>query len=179
MKNRIKAFETVLYGADKKKDWSKTTWTSWGQGGVDDWSTYLDPASAVDYYLAREFSKDNDADFYRSNFFYTSNVNVADPSAPGFTKFFMGPIWDFDRSAGAHDPNGTNVEKPTGWWIRGNGSPNHDTNKIHWFTRISKDPRFLKALDERWAAKKSVFAAASDDGSALRHEGGPHRARRR
>ncbi len=77
------------------------------------------------------------------------------------------PIWDFDRSAGAHDPNGTNVEKPTGWWVRGNGSPNHDTNKIHWYTRISKDPRFLKALDERWSAKQSVFEAASDDGSAF------------
>jgi hypothetical protein len=167
MKNRIKHFQTVLYGADKKKDWSTTTWTTWGQGGTNDWSTYLDPASAVDYYLAREFTKDNDADFYRSNFFYTGNVFNDTPGTTGFTKFFMGPIWDFDRSAGAKNPAGsTSISSPTGWWIRGNGSQNHDTNKIHWFTRISKDPRFLKALDERWAAKKGAFAAVFDDGSA-------------
>lgn len=167
MKKKIRNFETVLYGADEKKDWSKVHYGSLAP--EDDWQTYLDLDSAVDYYLAREFTKDNDADFYRSNFFYTNDV---DPDSPD--KLFMGPIWDFDRSAGSHDPSSTNIEKPTGWWARGDGSKNHNTNKIHWFTRIAKDPRFLKALHDRWAAKKQLFAAVGPSGvsDAVKELGG-------
>ena len=131
----------VPYGADNKKDWSKVHYSTLQP--QDDWQTYLDLNSAVDYYLAREYSKDNDADFYRSNFFYTNNV---DPTSSD--KFFMGPIWDFDRSAGAKPGGGsTTITEPTGWWIRGQGSQNHDTNSRHWFTLIAKDPRrFRKPL---------------------------------
>lgn len=158
MKTKIRNFETVLYGVDGKKDWSKVHYATLAP--QDDWMTYLDLNSAVDYYLTREFTKDNDADFYRSNFFYTNNVDPASPD-----KFFMGPIWDFDRSAGAKPAGGsTTISEPTGWWMRGNGSQNHDTNSIHWFTRIAKDPRFLKALHERWAAKKTAFDNVSPGG---------------
>jgi hypothetical protein len=48
--------------------------------------------------------------------------------------------------------------------MRGNGSNEHDTNKIHWYTRIAKDPRFLDALEARWAEKRSVFAEAGRPG---------------
>lgn len=158
MKTKIKNFEKVLYGADGKKDWSKVNYSTLAP--QDDWMTYLDLKSAVDYYLTREFTKDNDADFYRSNFFYTNNVDPASPD-----KFFMGPIWDFDRSAGAKPAGGsTTITEPTGWWMRGNGSQNHDTNKIHWFTRITKDPRFLKALYDRWAVTKSFYDGVSPEG---------------
>ncbi len=165
MKTKIKNFENVLYGVDGKKDWSTVHYSTLAP--QDDWMSYLDLNSAVDYYLAREFTKDNDADFYRSNFFYTNNVdpNSVDPTNPNDPdKFFMGPIWDFDRSAGAKPAGDTSVTLPTGWWVRGNGSPNHDTNKIHWFTRIAKDPRFLKALHDRWAAKKAAFEAVGPTG---------------
>jgi hypothetical protein len=157
MKTKIKNFEKVLYGTDGKKDWSKVHYSTLAP--QDDWMTYLDLNSAVDYYLTREFTKDNDADFYRSNFFYTNNVDPASPD-----KFFMGPIWDFDRSAGAKPEGDTTVSSPTGWWVRGNGSPNHNTNKIHWFTRIAKDPRFLKALYDRWAVTKTFYDVASPEG---------------
>ena len=73
MKTKIKNFETVLYGADDKKNWSTIHYATLLP--KDDWKTYLDMDSALDYYLAREFTKDNDADFYRSNFFYTNNVD--------------------------------------------------------------------------------------------------------
>ena len=165
MKTKIKNFENVLYGTDGTKDWSKVHYSTLAP--QDDWMTYLDLNSAVDYYLAREFTKDNDSDFYRSNFFYTNNVdpNSVDPTNPNDPdKFFMGPIWDFDRSAGAKPAGDTTVTSPTGWWIRGNGSPNHDTNKIHWFTRIAKDPRFLKALHDRWTVKKAAFEAVGPTG---------------
>lgn len=178
MKTKILQFESVLY----TKDWSKIKED--GDGNVtydgkpldpkDDWMTYLDLDSAVDYILTREFTKDNDADFYRSNFFYTNNYlpffngknsaykydyQTGDTSSE---KFFMGPIWDFDRSAGAAPVKDTGIHLPTGWWTNGNGSKNHDTNKIHWFTRIWKDPRFVKALKERWAVKKGDYKAVAD-----------------
>ena len=72
----------MLYGADGARDWSKDHYSTLAP--EDDWQTYLDLDSAVDYYLAREFTKDNDANFYRSNFFYTNNVdpNSVDPSDP-------------------------------------------------------------------------------------------------
>ena len=85
LKDKVNHFEHVLYGDDKKRDWSNTTYTP---GGVDDWTTYLDMDSAVDYYLSKEFTKDQDADMYRSNFYYTDNV---DPNSSA--KIFMGPIW--------------------------------------------------------------------------------------
>ena len=150
MKSKILNFEKVLYGPPgDRRDWH----TDFDDvSPEDDWTTYLDMNSAVDYYLAREFTKDNDADMYRSNFFYTNNVDPASAD-----KFFMGPIWDFDRSAGAKHPSDTSVDLPTGWWMRGQGSSSHNTNTIHWFTRITDDPRFLNALHDRWAAKKNVF----------------------
>ena len=166
MKDKIRAFEDVLYGPEGNRNWATYNPPS----PAVDWTTYLDMNSAVDYYLAREFTKDNDADMYRSNYFYTNNV---DPSSPD--KFFLGPIWDFDRSAGAKDEDGsTSISEPTGWWMRGNGSQNHDTNKIHWYTRITDDPRFLAALDERWAETRQHFEAVGPHGvsTAVRKLGG-------
>jgi hypothetical protein len=151
MKNKIKAFETVLYGADGTKDWSKVTDFA-ALPPADDWTTYLDIDSAVDYYLTREFTKDNDADFNRSNFFHTNDVRDG-------SKLVLGPIWDFDRSAGSNTKSGTTNPLPTGWWMRGDGSPTHTNNKIHWYTRLVKDPRFLKALHDRWAAVRGEMEA--------------------
>jgi hypothetical protein len=174
MKQRIRDFEDVLYGPSGYRDWK----TYEPSSPASDWTTYLDMDSAVDYYLAREFTKDNDADMYRSNFFYVNNVAVdaVDPNDPADPdKFFMGPIWDFDRSAGAKPAGGsTTITEPTGWWMRGNGSQNHDTNKIHWYTRITDDPRFLAALDQRWAEMRLHFEAVGPHGvsTAVRKLGG-------
>ena len=150
MKQKIRNFEDVLYA----RDWSKVADFD-SLSAADDWMTYLDLNSAVDYYITREFTKDNDADFYRSNYFYTNNV---DPDSPD--KLFLGPIWDFDRSAGACTSCSSTIASPTGWWMRGGGSSSHDTNKIHWYTRIIKDPRFLNALHDRWAAKRDALESA-------------------
>ncbi|MEO6472241.1 MAG: CotH kinase family protein [Aeromicrobium sp.] len=147
MKKRILGFEKVLYGPNFKDP--KTGWTK-----------YLDIDSAVDYYLVKEFTKENDGDFYRSNFFHISDYT--DPKA----KFFMGPVWDFDRSAGAKPPratSGTTVALPTGWWLRGHGSPNHSTDKTHWYVQLTKDPVFLTALKDRWKQERSMFKDIADN----------------
>ena len=153
MKQKIRNFEDVLYA----RDWSKVADFD-SLPAADDWKTYLDMDSAVDYYITREFTKDNDANFYRSNFFYTNDV---DPNSDA--KLFLGPIWDFDRSAGACTScENTGVASPSGWWMRGGGKSTHNTNNIHWYTRLIKDPRFLNALHDRWAEMRgeleSTFA---------------------
>ncbi len=147
-KSRILAFEKVLYGNDFKDK-------------ENGWTKYLDLDSAVDYYLVKEFSKENDGDFYRSNFFYMPDYTNSSK------KFFMGPVWDFDRSAGSkpdQTESGTTIASPTGWWLRGNGSPNHSTSKTHWYVQMTKDPVFIAALEKRWAEKRGFFKDLADRG---------------
>jgi hypothetical protein len=155
MTKRILDFEKVLYGPDFKDP-------------QEGWTKYLDLDSAVDYYLVKEFTKENDGDFYRSNFFYTADYS--DPSA----KFFMGPVWDFDRSAGAKpdvSDSGTTIASPSGWWLRGHGSPNHKTDKTHWYVQLTKDPVFLETLMKRWAEKRAFFKDIADHGVDRMAEG--------
>jgi hypothetical protein len=147
-KSRILAFEKVLYGDDFKDK-------------ENGWTKYLDLDSAVDYYLVKEFSKENDGDFYRSNFFYMPDYTSTSK------KFFMGPVWDFDRSAGSKpdaSESGTTIASPSGWWLRGHGSPNHSTDKTHWYVQMTKDPVFLAALKKRWAEKRGFFKDLADHG---------------
>ena len=147
-KSRILAFEKVLYGNDFKDK-------------ENGWTKYLDLDSAIDYYLVKEFSKENDGDFYRSNFFYTGDYSSSS------AKFFMGPVWDFDRSAGSKpdaSESGTTIANPSGWWLRGKGSPNHSTDKTHWYVQMTKDPVFLAALKKRWAEKRGFFKDLADHG---------------
>lgn len=151
VKARILAFEDVLYGQRRGTDPADTDWY-----GKLLWSKYLDFNSAVDYYIAREFVKDNDSDMYRSNFFSISNVFDAN------AKFVMGPVWDMDRSAGIKPGSGnTKVASPTGWWMRGVGTNANSTHKNHWFTMLVKDPDFVAAVKARWAVKVDVFKAIS------------------
>ncbi len=159
MKEKIRNFEKVLYGSNWTKDWSKE-----GKKALDpedDWQTYLDLDSAVDYYFVKEFTKDTDSDMYRSNYFYTDDV---DPDSDA--KFFMGPVWDFDRSAGAryYSKSMPRLDDTDGWWLRGysNTTP-HNTRTIHWYTRLTKDPRFLTALEDRWAVVKDEFSKMSTE----------------
>ncbi len=150
MTTRILDFEKVLYGNDFKDP--ETGWTK-----------YLDLESAVDFYLVKEFVKENDGDFWASTYFWTADYT--DTSK----KFHMGPVWDLDRSAGAKPELGetggtTTIARPTGWWLRGNSSPNHYTSRTHWFVHITKDPVFLDALKKRWAEKRAFFKDMADNG---------------
>lgn len=126
--------------------------------GGGDWRSRIDMDSFVDHYLVREFTKDNDADFWASNFYYTADVN--NPSAP----MFMGPVWDFDRSAG--NEKGlmrTTVAKPTGWWVRYHNRPRIDGRthmpyaKLNWYNRLVTKPEFAGALCTRWRMNQDAF----------------------
>jgi CotH kinase protein len=149
MKAKIKNFESVLYGKDYKDP-------------VNGWRKYLDEDSAVDFYLENEFIKNWDGDFFRSTYFYTSSY--ADPNA----KLVMGPIWDLDRSAACKTSGTSSVVSPKGWWLDGSGvghsNQPYDVHKTHWFTRITNDKGFQKALKARWAERRATFKAVGDTG---------------
>ncbi|MGA9102034.1 CotH kinase family protein [Aeromicrobium sp.] len=148
MKSRILEFEKVLYGSNFKDP-------------DEGWTKYLDIDSAVDFYLAKEFTKENDSDFYRSTFFYIPDYTSTSK------KMVMGPIWDFDRSAGAKPDaveTQTTVASPQGWWLRGHGSQHHSTDKTHWYVHLIDDPVFIKALKKRWAEKRGFFKDIADHG---------------
>ena len=148
VKNKINAFESKLY--------SNTATTR------DDYPDFLDEASAIDYYLVKEFTKDNDADFYKSHYFTWDQTIAATPLQDG--KFHFGPVWDFDRSAGNVDADTaghTAVRSPTGWYLRGIGTPSDSGRtryKTHWFVQLFEDAGFKAAVKTRWNEVQAEFA---------------------
>jgi hypothetical protein len=128
------------------------------RNGGGDWRNRIDTDSFVDHYLVREFTKDNDADFWASNFYYTADVN--DPAA----KMFMGPVWDFDRSAGNEKSiMATTVAKPSGWWVRYHNRTAVDRRthmpyaQLNWYNRLVDKPEFAAALCARWRLHDNAF----------------------
>jgi hypothetical protein len=143
VKNRVNLFESKLYSSSTRNQYA----------------TYLDVSSTVDFYLIKEFTKDNDSDFYRSNYFWWDPVN-------GDNKFHFGPAWDFDRSAGNVDPDTTGhkfVNSPTGWYVRGTGTKS-DSGRVNystqWFAQLFKttgSASFLALVEARWQVVKAEF----------------------
>jgi hypothetical protein len=122
------------------------------------WRSRIDMNSFVDHYLVREFTKDHDADFWASNYFYTADVN--NPAA----KLFMGPVWDFDRSAGNEKGLFRNtIAKPSGWWVRYHNTTAIDRRthmpyaKRNWYNRLMKQPDFAATVCARWRLHQNAF----------------------
>ena len=181
VKEMIRVFEAVLYGKNGKRNWATTdpttlaecswadfdltrdalTAAEWNRAKTCDWEDFLDLASGVDFILVREFTKDTDADFFRSAMY-----TIDDYSNPT-GKIRMGPVWDFDLSAGLHGKSESKVGEPTGWYTRGTVTSRHRTQKLHWFTRIWKDARFTAALKARWTTQQAAYASVSQTGVEL------------
>ena len=119
------------------------------------WADLIDRDSFVDYYLVREFTKDNDADFVYSNFWHTNSSSPTDP-------IVMGPVWDFDRSAG-NEVSKSKIASPMYWWMRGGGS-HEPSNSRHWYVALTKSPVFREWLCARWTEKRDVFEHVHDVG---------------
>ena len=109
--------ERALYGAD---------FTDPRRG----YAPFVDLPSFVDWYLVNEIMKNSDAANFSSIYLHK---NAGQPLR-------MGPLWDFDLSAGNTDY--TDALLPEGWWIRTQSS---------WFKRLFEDPRFAAAVRARWA----------------------------
>ena len=116
---------------------------------VTGYAAYLDVPSFVDWYLVMELMKTIDAGFNNS-------IRMQRPVGG---KLEMGPVWDFDLSAGNRLQ--WNTDEPEGWFVRTNwfGRPesegyfpasqmNHEEG--HWLHRLFQDPAFEQAVKVRW-----------------------------
>ncbi len=124
VKRAVRAFEDVLYGprfADPERGYA----------------AHIDVGSVVDWYLVEELFRNQDSNFH-------SSVYVT--WAPG-AKFAMGPVWDFDLSAGSKW-NATTL--PEGW---------HTRVGRHWVARMFRDPAFAARVSARWAQLRPTFEA--------------------
>ncbi len=118
IKDFVNEREKYLFGEDE-------------DGG--DWTRYFDLPSLVDWYLVNEFTKNHDSRFQASCFMYYDARQ---------DKFFMGPVWDFDLSAGNTDA--ADCSKTDGYI----------TAQAAWYGRLLQDKRFTAALRSRWQETK-------------------------
>ncbi len=151
MKEKVNALEAVLYRSNK------------GTGFLADVEKYLNVDSAIDYYLVKEFTRDHDADFYRSHYFYIKDLFV-DPVTNPNGRITFGPVWDFDRSAGIISDTSSAAKYASsyqGWYLRPGTvyTSSHKTHNTHWFVQLTKSAEFMAKLSLRWDAVKSKFAA--------------------
>ena len=109
-------------------------------GRGEHWTSLLDLDSAVDFYLVEELFKNNDA-MYASTRFYK----------PRGDKLYMGPIWDFDLTAGTYAINYT--ENPEGWFVKNE----------YLFSALMRYSEFRNAVKARyWEIHDKITAMYSD-----------------
>ncbi|WP_181312749.1 CotH kinase family protein [Nocardioides campestrisoli] len=114
IKKAVNAFEDVLYG-------DRFTHP------VRGYAPLVDVDSFVDWYVVQELFRNQDSNFH-------SSVHVS--WTPG-GRFTLGPLWDFDLSAGTK----WNIETtPEGW---------HTRLGKHWIARMLQDPAFSTAVKQR------------------------------
>ena len=113
----------------------------------------VDVGSFVDWYLVEEFFRNQDSNFQTS-------VNLT--WTPG-GRFAMGPVWDFDLSAGTKW-RGTTT--PRGWLTR--------TGR-HWLTRMLEDPAFSARVKRRWATLRPRSRRSSPRSRRRRTRSAPPR----
>ncbi len=121
----------------------------------------IDRESAVDFYLAQEFIKDTDADFWRSKYF---SWDMDDGSCPELCngKLHFGPLWDFDKSIGNIDPTNPAtafIRSYRGWHANGTGigKAHHVTYHTHWFAQLWKVSAYRGYVKYRWKQAKPIF----------------------
>lgn len=101
------------------------------------YAKYLDKETFIEYYWVQEIFKNLDAQDGSSIYYYKDRDK----------KLNMGPLWDFDVSAGNVDINGAN--DPTGFYIR----------ESKWFKRLFEDPAFKNATNARWVTLRQSLLA--------------------
>jgi hypothetical protein len=100
---------------------------------INGYAKYINADSFINWYFTEEIFQTTDARDFSSIFYYKDRGG----------KLGMGPIWDFDTSAGNVDY--ADSKNPTGiWYIR-------DAN---WMFRLALAPSFNTKIRQRWAAIK-------------------------
>lgn len=105
------------------------------------YESLIDTDSFIKWYLVNEIMKNSDAANYSSIYYYKSS----------YEKLKMGPIWDFDTSAGNN--NYTDAEYPEGWWIREKGK---------WFSKLFNDYKFENKVKLEWKKIQTMGLSKND-----------------
>lgn len=138
---QFEALEDALYSADPGDP-------------VTGYPSLLDVDSFVDWYLVMELMKTVDAGM----------LNSVHLQRDVGGRIAMGPVWDFDISAGKR--KAWDTTSPQGWFLRRNwyggidAVPSQlDGPQGHWFVRLFQDPAFERAVRTRWSeVRASVLA---------------------
>ena len=113
------------------------------------YAAYLDRDSFVRWFIVNEIFRNVDANMWSSCWMYK----------PRGGKLYMGPLWDFDISAG--NINYNDAFKTAGWWIR----------DAPWISRLFEDPAFAARARTIWNEIKAdqlpAMFASIDDNAAL------------
>ena len=120
VKEIVQKAEDVLYG----ENWLDET---------NGYRNYFDVDSLIDWYIVNELTRNPDAIFYSSVYFYYN---------PEDKLLHMGPNWDFDISCG--NINYSGCDNPEGYYIK----------NAKWISRFFQDETFIAQLKERWKEKK-------------------------
>ncbi len=100
------------------------------------WRAYFDETAAVNYYIVNDLMGNVDGgDFYSSVYLYKAIDNPL---------LYMGPVWDFDISAG--NVNYQPITDPTVPWTQ---------TQAAWYTQWFKDPGFKADVATQWNALKN------------------------
>jgi hypothetical protein len=99
------------------------------------WPAHFDRDSLVKWFLVEELMGNQDANFYSSDYFYKPRSDA---------KLYMGPVWDFDVSAG--NVNYSPIVSPSIPWVSTTAS---------WYVQLFKDPAFMAAVKAQWTAQRS------------------------
>jgi hypothetical protein len=105
----------------------------------------MNAASFADWYLLQELFRNNDAIFISSDFMWKDTAAAV---AAKDRLLNMGPLWDFDRSAG--NVNYHDNWKIEGCWVSKPYLPN-------WVSRMFDNPDFLALTIARWKQKRPAL----------------------
>jgi hypothetical protein len=104
----------------------------------------INAVSYVDWYLLQELFRNNDAAFISSDYMWKDTEAAAKPADRLLN---MGPIWDFDISAG-------NITYNDNWKVEGCWVSRPTMGLPNWSAQLLKNPAFLNLVLTRWRDKR-------------------------
>jgi hypothetical protein len=114
----------------------------------------INPPSYADWYLLNELFRNQDAVFYSSDYMWKDTDAAA---IPADRLLNMGPVWDFDISAG--NINMFENWKPEGCWVS-----KSLVNQPNWLTRLLDNRDFLNLTLARWKDKRPMLEKLVNSG---------------
>jgi hypothetical protein len=108
----------------------------------------INVASFADWYLIQELFRNRDAVFFSSDFMWKDSNAAA---VPNDRLLNMGPLWDFDLSAG-------NIYLDNGWQTEGCWVSASQYGQPNWMPRLFNNSIFRDLVLSRWKQKRSALA---------------------